>query len=266
MPNADAATLARRWITALRVSHDGLRALVGGYGPEEVRGPSYDDDWTIAQVLSHLGSGAEIMVGSLDDIARGEAPDNSASQQVWDRWNAKSPDDQAHDALVADAALVERWEAFDDDQLAAFSVSLFGMQLDASAFVGLRLGEHILHTWDIAVMADAGAGLAPEAAGLVASRLPLLAVYFGKADRLTGGPIRWVMRTSDPELGFVLEVGDGVRLTEDADATGDDEVRLPAEAFVRLLYGRLDPEHTPDAVSVSGAADLDELRRAFPGV
>ena len=39
---------------------------------------------------------------------------------------------------------------------------------------------------------------------------------------------------------------------------------LPAEALVRLVYGRLDPDHTP---SFDGdEADLDELRRAFPGV
>jgi hypothetical protein len=42
-------------------------------------------------------------------------------------------------------------------------------------------------------------------------------------------------------------------------------VRLPAEAFIRLLYGRLDPDHTPSSVTTDGA-DLDVLRRAFPGV
>jgi hypothetical protein len=41
------------------------------------------------------------------------------------------------------------------------------------------------------------------------------------------------------------------------------DLELPAEAFVRLVYGRLDPAHTPP---VSGTADLDELRSVFPGV
>jgi hypothetical protein len=56
---------------------------------------------------------------------------------------------------------------------------------------------------------------------------------------------------------------DGVSLTPDDDA-GAPDLELPAEALVRLVYGRLDPEHTP-AVNV-GEAELDELRRAFPGV
>jgi hypothetical protein len=38
---------------------------------------------------------------------------------------------------------------------------------------------------------------------------------------------------------------------------------LPAEAFVRLVYGRLDPDHTPPLTSRQ--VDLDRLRRAFPG-
>jgi hypothetical protein len=41
------------------------------------------------------------------------------------------------------------------------------------------------------------------------------------------------------------------------------ELRLPAEAFLRLVYGRLDREHTPPADD--NAVDLDQLRAAFPG-
>jgi hypothetical protein len=41
------------------------------------------------------------------------------------------------------------------------------------------------------------------------------------------------------------------------------DLELPSEAFIRLVYGRLDPAHTPE---VSGRPTvLEELRRAFPG-
>ena len=42
-------------------------------------------------------------------------------------------------------------------------------------------------------------------------------------------------------------------------------VRLPAAAFVRLVYGRLDADHTP-ASAVTEGIDLDDLRKAFPGL
>ena len=44
---------------------------------------------------------------------------------------------------------------------------------------------------------------------------------------------------------------------------GLSELRLPAEAFVRLLYGRMDKAHTPPAESAG--VELDELRPLFPG-
>ena len=75
------------------------------------------------------------------------------------------------------------------------------------------------------------------------------------------------VRTTDPERAFHLDLGPGgVGLAPSSDDTAASaELRLPAEAFVRLVYGRLDAEHTPDDVSVEGV-DLDLLRRTFPGI
>ena len=42
------------------------------------------------------------------------------------------------------------------------------------------------------------------------------------------------------------------------------DLRLPGEAFIRLVYGRLDSAHTPPVET--GSTDLDELRRLFPGL
>ena len=47
-------------------------------------------------------------------------------------------------------------------------------------------------------------------------------------------------------------------------ANADAELHLPAEALLRLLAGRLDPDHTPASVSTKGI-ELDELRAVFPG-
>jgi hypothetical protein len=46
------------WISALRHSHDRLRASVEPLGPDQLAQRSYPSEWTIAQVLSHLGSQA----------------------------------------------------------------------------------------------------------------------------------------------------------------------------------------------------------------
>ena len=64
----------RHWITALRASHDRLASMTRSLDVEELNGPSYDSEWTIAQVLSHLGSQAEIFSLFLDAGLEGADP------------------------------------------------------------------------------------------------------------------------------------------------------------------------------------------------
>jgi hypothetical protein len=69
--------------------------------------------------------------------------------------------------------------------------------------------------------------------------------------------------TTDPERHFILETGEAVSLTESEGDEDLPELRLPAEAFVRLVSGRLGRAHTPP-VEADGV-DLDDLRQLFPG-
>ena len=64
----------RPWITALRSSHDRLNGLADPLSGDQLTSPSYDTDWSIAQVLSHLGSQAEIFGLFLDSALSGEDP------------------------------------------------------------------------------------------------------------------------------------------------------------------------------------------------
>ena len=99
-------TLADRTIAALRATHDGLAALVPGLTDEQLTGPSGASEWTEAQVLSHMGSGAEISLATLERaLAGGPAAEQGFNQGVWDRWNAMTPPDQARNFLDHDARL-----------------------------------------------------------------------------------------------------------------------------------------------------------------
>src|SRR5689334_15140556 len=145
----------RTWIATLRRSHERLDGLVRPLTPEQIRGQSYCTDWQIAQVLSHLGSGAEIAMLMLPGaLGEGEPAGPEAFQPVWDVWNAKTPDEQAADALTADERHVKALEQLTDEQLSRVRLSFFGMELDAVGLIRLRLSEHVMHTWDIAVRQD----------------------------------------------------------------------------------------------------------------
>jgi len=249
------------WIDALRHSHDRLQAVAGPLDADQLQRQSYASDWSIAQVLSHLGSQAEIFGLFLDAGLSGQdPPGQDAFPPIWEAWNAKSPQDQAADALRADEAVTARFESMDDDQRKRFRLNVFGMELDAAGLAQLRLGEHAVHTWDIAVALDPASTLAPDAVGLLIDTLGQLVA---RAGQQSGPERRLHVSTSSPVRHFTLETGDKITLVAAEYTEGLPELALPAEAFIRLIYGRLDPAHTPPVET--RRADLDELRQTFPG-
>jgi uncharacterized protein (TIGR03083 family) len=253
------------WITTLRNSHDRLASVVKPLSPEQLRGPSYCSDWNVAQVLSHIGSGAQIaLMGLPGALGQAEPVDRAAFQPVWDTWNAKTPDDQATDALVTDEKQVSALEQLSDEDLARISLQFFGMNLDSVGMIRLRLGEHAIHTWDVAVSSDPAATVSPDAVSLLIDNVPqFLAPRLGRAPDV---PFRIRIRTTRPDRDYLLVASDPVSMTDwPGDGGGaDSEVSMPSEALLRLAYGRLDPAHTPAEV-VADPADLDRLRLVFPG-
>ena len=249
------------WISALRHSHDRLRAIVEPLGPDQLEQRSYAREWSIAQVLSHLGSQAEIFGMFLEAGLTGqEPPGREEFPPIWDRWNAKAPQAQAADALRADQATLERFESMDADQRARLHLKIFGMEVDAAGLARMRVSEHAVHTWDVLVALDPQATLAPDAVALLIDTLDQLAGRSGKPD----GKQRTVrVRTTDPDREFTLETGEAVTLTPSDGEAASAQLRLPAEAFVRLIYGRMDEAHTPPAESAG--VELDELRQIFRG-
>jgi uncharacterized protein (TIGR03083 family) len=247
-------------VRAVRASHDRLAGIVAGLDGDALRTQSYDTEWSVADVLSHLGSGAEIFSRYVDAGATGaDPPAPEEFKPIWEAWNARSPEDQAAQSVAANEALVTRVESLTPEQRAGFQVTMFGrMPVDLAGVLGLRLSEHALHAWDIAVTLDPAARVAPDAVDLLVDRLPLMVGFTGKQ---APAPVAVAVTTAGPQRAFTLDTG-GVTLA----ATGADDVTaasltLPAEALLRLVYGRLDDEQDLRATGVT----LRELQSVFPG-
>jgi uncharacterized protein (TIGR03083 family) len=250
------------WRDALRTTATRLTAVVSPLDGPTIRGRSYDRDWTIAQVMSHIGSQSEVFDQFLAAGLAGEAvPAPDTFPAVWARWDAKSPEEQVRDALEAVERHVACFDAISDDQLGTFRIEFFGMDLDAAGFINTRVSEFALHTWDVEVALQASATLEPEAVELLVDVAPQMAARLAKPAQ---HPFRVWTHTVDPESDLVWDCADTVSVGEGIGGEGDARVDLPAESLIRLLAGRLDPAHTPSSVTASGV-DLDEVRALFPG-
>ena len=179
---------SRAHVDALRSSVQRLRDLAAPISEEELTTGAYPTEWTVAQVLSHLGSGAVIMQRRLDDALAGQDTPDDFAPGVWDTWNAKGPVAQRDDALAADAALLTRIEAVPPDDRNTFTFAMGPMTLGFTQFVGMRLNEHAFHTWDIEVVADPAATIPAPVAALVVDNLELSLILDAAAREGPTGP------------------------------------------------------------------------------
>jgi uncharacterized protein (TIGR03083 family) len=186
-------------LAALRSSVDRLRHLIEPLDESALVAPAYPTQWSVADVLSHIGSGAVILQRRLEDGLAGSSTPDDFAPSVWEAWNSKSPRVKADDALAADGELLARLEALTGDERARFTFSMGPMSFDIIGFVGLRLNEHALHTWDIEVATDPTAVLPADVAGVVIDNLELVVRFTAKP---TGDPATIVVRISAPERHF----------------------------------------------------------------
>lgn len=259
----DTVTDPMPWVRAVRASHDRLAGIAGSLDSDGLRARSYDKDWSIAQVLSHLGSQAEIFGLSLDaGLSGGDPPGQESFPPIWDKWNSRSPEEQAAQSIAVNAALVARIEALSEAELASIRVAMFGRILDAAGLLRMRLNEHAVHTWDVAVVLDPSARVAADAVELLIDGVPQTMQWMSKkADK----PAVIAVTTTGPARTFTLDTG-GVTLTPGAPETAATaSLEATTEALLRLVYGRVDESTAaPGELRLAGVT-LAELRAVFPG-
>ena len=261
-------TNADRVIEELQSGHDDLAPTVTSLTLAQLEGPSAASEWTVAQVLSHLGSGAVISLATLEAALAGRPhPGGEANQVVWARWNAMAAQQQADEFVTANAALLARYTSIDAGTRQTLKVDMgfLPAPVDLATAARFRLSEFALHSWDVRVASTPGATVRPEAVELLLDQVALMIGWLAKPAALQGRPAHLRVDLTDPATSF------GVKLVESGCAVGeapeapDGVVRLPAEAWLRLVYGRLSADRTPTGVTVDGEISVDTLRQVFPG-
>jgi len=262
MSNSTITAETADWLAAVDDSSRRLRNLVAGMGDAELGAPSYAAGWSVAQVLSHLGSAAEIGTGLLRRAVAGDAsaPTSADTAPVWDRWNAMVPSAQRAQWVAADAT---HREALRTAAELPVRVPYFAGLLSVREYAGYRLSEQSVHGWDVAVAVDPRAVIAPTEVGLLWQRLDLVATRFRAPDLLARlAPRQIELRTTSPDAVHCVTLGSELHLLACEPAEPSATVHGSAEAVLRLVYGRL---RDVDDVTAEGTVTLGDLKALFPG-
>jgi uncharacterized protein (TIGR03083 family) len=248
-------------ITALRSEHDTLAGLVRGLTDDQLAAPSGAAEWTVAQALSHLGSGAEIGRAPIARAA-GETVAAEDNPTIWARWDASAPRAQAEGFLEHNARWLETVEALTPEQRSSLTVDLGFLPepVPLVTALGMRLSEVANHSWDVRVAFDENAGVD---AGSAAVLVDLLTGPVGFMLSFLAKPAELADPVSVAVPGAGLVIDDAVTVVDHLEAPSATFTG-PAEAFIRLVSGRLKPPYDK-GVTVEGSVTLDDLRRVFPG-
>ncbi|TCC32655.1 maleylpyruvate isomerase family mycothiol-dependent enzyme [Kribbella capetownensis] len=254
-------------IAALRSGYERLADLVLNFDEVALAGPSAATDWDIAQVLSHLGSGAEIMTNTVQLTLDGKpAADGDFNQNVWTRWNSSSRQEQAAGFLVWNEKLTTLFESLNDDQRDSLRIELgyLPAPADVATVARMRLSELTYHSWDVRSPSDPSATLDADAVPQMLQTIGDLS-WITRPANLNGLQAVLTVATTEPATKFSLRLDDPVSIDSTPTDDADGSLTLPAESWLRLIAGRLAPNHTPATLSLTGPITVPTLRRVFPG-
>jgi len=259
-------TTTDRVITALRSTHQDLAATVNSMSNVKLAATSGAAPWTVAQVLSHLGSGAVITLATIEAATTGQtAPGSGFNQSTWDHWDALDPQAQADNLVLEDGRLISVLESLKESERETLRIPQdhLGPPMPLAGYAGMRLNEVVQHAWDIHTVLDPEATISSSTAALLAelfaTDLQFLLQFAGHADALEH-PTVIDIKNSD----YTLTIGTTVKLTL-AKPPASAAFNGPLEAFIRLIAGRLRPSETRRRTYVTGNTTLDDLQTVFPG-
>jgi len=258
MPDQDRREHVRAVGRAARAEAEALAARWREWDDAAWEAPSACAGWAVKDVAAHITEGASRAIPVVRATLAGEpAPQFTAEERAARTREVRAlPGAELATRFPRDVdAVFLLFEGADEDALATTVVVPAGPHTLAE-LATQRLLEAALHAWDCAAPRDPAAALRPEAAA------PLVDYLLGRIGRMATGDVGGLTATyhcalEGPGGGpLTLALANGqATATRGAPPAADVTLTLPAEAWVRLVWGRLDLDRALASGTVRASGD-----------
>lgn len=258
-------------VGALRDEYEVIDGYLAALHPERWHGPTACSDWRITNLVSHLGSGAEIHLLTMREyVDAGEPVTQEIRQGIWGHFDSLAPE-PLHAAFRDRNQRYLDYAAQLSPEQQQRRVKMFAGELPPANYAQFRLQEVTLHSWDLRVALDPTARLLPRSVRvnfrLMRGNLARRANADARA--ALNGTVYAIDVYGPVVESFGLRVNaDAVELLDTAPTDARARLRLPAEAYLRLGSGRLPLEQAEAAgdVAIEGDRALGlRLNALYPG-
>ena len=227
--------------------------------------PSWCEGWSARDVIAHLAEGHDRFGLQLRaGLAGGPVPAFSEEERTARREQLK--EQTSTNELVA--ALEERTAQFfgdiaalADGDLTRPAMPLGNRQFSALRIAQLRLNELVLHRWDLMAPRQPDATASPTGVALVLDYVLGRLDPLAQRDALTNmkAVYRCVLTDGDRRTVDLVCRDGTVRALMDGQEQVDVTLHLPAEALLRLVWGRLSLATALDSGAVRPEGDREAV-------
>jgi len=183
-------------ITALPIAAAHFESVTALVTSEDLAKPTPCGDWTVQQLLDHVVGGNTMSAALIAGASREDATALLTAAVVGvNRLGAVQDSMRAQAAAFADPAALER------------TVQHPAMDMPGAQLLGFRVGDLLVHSWDLARAIGADETLDPEVVAVVATNIEPMRPFIGQVGMFGEGPSKTLDDNADAQTALLDLMG-----------------------------------------------------------
>lgn len=183
-------------LTALPIAAAHFESVAALVTPTDLAKPTPCGDWTVQQLLDHVVGGNAMAAALVGGASREDAVAVLTTAVVGD------------DVVAAvQSSLRSQADAFADPTALELTVHHPAMDMPGAQLLGFRVGDLLVHSWDLARAIGADETLDPEVVAVVATNIEPMRPFIGQVGMFGEGPSGTLDDNADAQTALLDLMG-----------------------------------------------------------